>query len=149
MASLDSFKCRRELQVGDKSYVYYDLKAAEANGLKGVSKLPMSLKVLLENLLRHEDGKTVMKADIEAMAGWLKTKTSEEVYAFLDALEVIGLGYSFGGFESLALYCDPQLGPRRADAKDDGALVRFSIGLEPVDVLLADLERGFAALARR
>jgi len=49
MASLDSFKCRRELTVGDKTYAYFDLKAAEANGLTGISKLPVTLKVLLEN----------------------------------------------------------------------------------------------------
>jgi hypothetical protein len=61
--SLDSFKCRKTLKVGNKSYVYYSLKAAEKNGLTGISKLPYSLKVLLENLLRlrrrphgHQDG---------------------------------------------------------------------------------------------
>jgi aconitate hydratase len=85
MASLDSFKCRRELKVGAKTYVYFDLKAAEANGLKGVSKLPQTLKVLLENLLRFEDGRTVVKADIEAMAEWLKTKTSEHEIAYRPA----------------------------------------------------------------
>ncbi|MDX1717639.1 MAG: aconitase family protein, partial [Anderseniella sp.] len=72
--SLDSFKCRKTLKVGNKSYVYYSLKAAEKNGLTGVSRLPYSLKVLLENLLRHEDGRTVTKADIEAMAKWVKSK---------------------------------------------------------------------------
>jgi aconitate hydratase len=72
--SLDSFKCRKTLKVGNKSYVYYSLKAAEKNGLTGISKLPYSLKVLLENLLRHEDGRTVTKADIEAMAKWVKSK---------------------------------------------------------------------------
>ena len=72
--SLDSFKCRKTLKVGNKSYVYYSLKAAEKNGLKGVSSLPYSLKVLLENLLRHEDGRTVTKADIEAMAKWVSSK---------------------------------------------------------------------------
>ena len=78
----------------------------------------------------------------------LKTAVPEEAYAFLDALEVFGLGYSFGGFESLALYCDPQLGPRKGDRTDQGALIRFSIGLEPVDLLKADLEKALAALAR-
>ena len=71
--SLDSFKCRKTLKVGAKSYTYYSLKAAEKNGLKGISRLPYSLKVLLENLLRHEDGRTVTKADIEAVAVWLTT----------------------------------------------------------------------------
>ena len=79
MSSLDSFKCRKKLKVGSKTYVYYSLKAAEKNGLKGISKLPFSLKVLLENLLRFEDGRTVTKADIKAAVGWLKTKGKTEV----------------------------------------------------------------------
>ena len=72
--SLDSFKCRKTLKVGNKAYVYYSLKAAEKNGLDGISSLPSSLKVLLENLLRHEDGRSVTKTDIEAMAKWVKAK---------------------------------------------------------------------------
>ncbi len=69
--SLDSFNCRRTLQVGDAEYVYFDLKEAEKNGLKGISRLPFSMKVLLENLLRNEDGRSVTKSDIEAVAAWL------------------------------------------------------------------------------
>ena len=72
--SLDSFKCLKTLTVGGQSYVYYSLPDAEQNGLKGISKLPFSMKVLLENLLRHEDGRTVTKADIAAMAEWLTDK---------------------------------------------------------------------------
>ncbi|MFC4725863.1 aconitate hydratase AcnA [Glycocaulis abyssi] len=80
MASLDSFKCRREMIVDGKSYQYFDLKEAEKNGLTGASKLPYTLKVLLENLLRFEDGSTVTKADIEAVAEWVKTgKSSHEI----------------------------------------------------------------------
>ena len=67
MTSLDSFKCRKTLKVGSKTYVYYSLPAAEKNGLKGISKLPYSMKVLLENLLRNEDDRTVKKADIVAV----------------------------------------------------------------------------------
>ncbi|HEV2508167.1 aconitate hydratase AcnA [Bosea sp. (in: a-proteobacteria)] len=74
MASLDSFKCRKTLTVGTKKYVYYSLKAAEKNGLAGISKLPFSMKVLLENLLRFEDGRSVTKADIESFVGWLSDK---------------------------------------------------------------------------
>jgi len=69
--SLDSFNCRRTLQVGDAEYVYFDLKEAEKNGLEGISRLPFSMKVLLENLLRNEDGRSVTKSDIEAVAAWL------------------------------------------------------------------------------
>ena len=74
MSAIDSFKCRKTLTVGTKKYVYYSLTAAEKNGLKGISALPYSMKVLLENLLRAEDGTTVKKADIEACAAWLNDK---------------------------------------------------------------------------
>ena len=85
MDSLDSFKCLRPLKVGSKTYAYFSLPVAEKNGLKGISRLPFSLKVLLENLLRNEDGRTVTKEDIQAVAQWLKTKTSEREIAFRPA----------------------------------------------------------------
>jgi len=83
--SLDSFKTRRTLTAGGKTYAYYSLTAAEKNGLKGISRLPYSLRVLLENLLRHEDGKTVSKDDIEAVQGWLANKHSDREIAFRPA----------------------------------------------------------------
>jgi aconitate hydratase len=85
MASLDSFKCCKTLKVGTKSYVYYSLPAAEKNGLKGISRLPFSMKVLLENLLRNEDGRTVTKEDIQAVCKWMKTKSSDREIAFRPA----------------------------------------------------------------
>jgi len=85
MASLDSFKCRREMTVAGKTYTYFDLKEAEQNGLDGVSKLPYTLKVLLENLLRFEDGRTVTKEDIEAVAAWTKTGKSTHEIAYRPA----------------------------------------------------------------
>jgi aconitate hydratase len=85
MTSLDSFKCLRPLKVGSKTYAYYSLPIAEKNGLKGISRLPFSLKVLLENLLRAEDGRTVTKEDIQAVAQWLKNKTSDREIAFRPA----------------------------------------------------------------
>ncbi len=81
----DSFKCRRTLKVGSKTYVYFSLPHAEKSGLKGISKLPYSMKVLLENLLRHEDGRTVKADDIRAVHAWLKTKTSDREIAFRPA----------------------------------------------------------------
>ncbi|MDH6231420.1 aconitate hydratase [Mesorhizobium soli] len=69
--SLDSFNCRRTLKVGDAEYVYYSLPEAEKNGLTGIAQLPYSMKVLLENLLRNEDGRSVTKESIQAIAGWL------------------------------------------------------------------------------
>ncbi len=84
--SLDSFKARKKLKVGAKTYTYFSLKAAEKNGLSGVSKLPFSLRVLLENLLRFEDGRTVTKEDITAVVDWLSTKgKSEREIAFRPA----------------------------------------------------------------
>ena len=62
MASLDSFKCRRTLEVGPKTYHYFSIPEAEKNGLPGVSKLPYSMKVLLENLLRFEDGRSGVRS---------------------------------------------------------------------------------------
>src|SRR6476661_2829433 len=85
MTSLDSFRCCKTLQVGSKTYAYFSLPIAERNGLKGISRLPFSMKVLLENLLRNEDGRTVTKDDIKAVAEWIKTKTSEREIAFRPA----------------------------------------------------------------
>jgi aconitate hydratase len=85
MTSLDSFRCCKPLKVGSKTYAFYSLAAAEKNGLKGISRLPFSLKVLLENLLRNEDGRSVTKPDLQAFAQWLKNKTSERDIAFRPA----------------------------------------------------------------
>ena len=85
MPSLDSFKCQKTLKVGGKTYVYYSLPTAEKNGLKGISRLPYSMKVLLENMLRNEDDRTVKKADIVAFAQWAKKKTLEHEIAFRPA----------------------------------------------------------------
>ncbi|UDF03797.1 aconitate hydratase AcnA [Asticcacaulis sp. AND118] len=76
--SLDSFISKAELTVGEKTYTYFNLKAAEANGLPNISRLPASLKVLLENLLRNEDGVSVSKGDIQALANWIDNKGSVE-----------------------------------------------------------------------
>jgi aconitate hydratase len=67
----DSLNTRSTLQAGGKSYAYYSLKKA-AEQLGDVSRLPFSMKVLLENLLRFEDGKTVTRADIQALVNWQK-----------------------------------------------------------------------------
>ncbi|VUX47987.1 aconitate hydratase 1 [Candidatus Defluviicoccus seviourii] len=83
--TLDTFRARRTLKVGDQSYEYYSLAAAEAAGLGSVSRLPFSLKVLLENLLRWEDGRTVTADDIRAIAGWLERGTADREIAFRPA----------------------------------------------------------------
>ncbi|MDA4845531.1 aconitate hydratase AcnA [Hoeflea poritis] len=74
--SLDSFNCRSTLKVGDAEYTYFSLAEAEKNGLDGISALPFSMKVLLENLLRNEDGRSVTKEDIQNVAAWLNDKGS-------------------------------------------------------------------------
>ncbi len=66
----DTAKTRKTLKVGDKSYAYYSIAAAEAAGLGDFSKLPAALKVVLENMLRFEDGKTVSVDDIKAFSEW-------------------------------------------------------------------------------
>ncbi|MDQ0997420.1 aconitate hydratase [Phyllobacterium ifriqiyense] len=76
MSQIDSFKCRKTLTVGDKEYVYFSLTEAEKNGLEGISALPFSMKVLLENLLRFEDNRSVFKKDIENVAKWLVDRGS-------------------------------------------------------------------------
>ena len=73
---LDSFKTRQTLKVGNKSYDYFSLKVAQAAGVGDVDNLPYSLKVLMENLLRNEDGFTVYSDDIKAMGEWTKNKKS-------------------------------------------------------------------------
>ena len=76
---IDSFHSHKTLEVGSKIYTYYSLPDAEANGLDGVARLPFAMKVILENLLRFEDGRTVKKADIEAVKGWLANRGKDEV----------------------------------------------------------------------
>ncbi len=68
--SLDSFQCRRTLAVEGIAHHYYSLPEAQAAGVGNISRLPMTLKILLENLLRFEDGDSVARADIEALANW-------------------------------------------------------------------------------
>ncbi|HET7716144.1 MAG TPA: aconitate hydratase AcnA [Bauldia sp.] len=81
----DSFKSLRTLTVGSKTYDYYSLAEAEKNGLAGISRLPFSMKVLVENLLRSEDGRSVTRDDIRAMVDWLKEHRSDREIAFRPA----------------------------------------------------------------
>ncbi len=81
----NSYKSLSDLEVNGKKFKYYSLKKAELNGLQGVSKLPKSLKVLLENLLRYEDDVSVNKNQIEAVKNWLDTKKSKTEIAYRPA----------------------------------------------------------------
>jgi len=73
MASFDSFKAWKTLHLGTEIYTYYSMQAAEDNGLPGISALPISMKILLENLLRFEDGRSVSQVHIEAVAAFLSS----------------------------------------------------------------------------
>ena len=81
----DSFKSIKKIKVENKTYNIFSLKEAEKSGLSGISKLPKSLKVLLENLLRFEDNQTVKKEQIIAMKNWLKDKKSNTEIAYRPA----------------------------------------------------------------
>ena len=80
--SKDSFKSLKELKVDSKVYKIFSLKEVEKSELQGISRLPKSLKVLLENLLRFEDGKTVKENQIRAIKEWLEKKNSRTEIAF-------------------------------------------------------------------
>ncbi|RZO48000.1 MAG: aconitate hydratase AcnA, partial [Candidatus Pelagibacterales bacterium] len=83
--SKDSFKSLKKIKIDTKFYNIFSLKEAEKNGLKGISKLPKSLKVLLENLLRFEDHKTVQKEQVLSIKNWLEKKSSRTEIAFRPA----------------------------------------------------------------
>ena len=81
----NSYKTLKSININDNSYKFYSLVEAEKNGLTGISKLPKSLKVLLENLLRYEDGSSVTKNQIDSIKNWLKEKKSKTEIAYRPA----------------------------------------------------------------
>ncbi|MFZ4675646.1 MAG: aconitase family protein, partial [Nodosilinea sp.] len=81
---MNSFNAKTHLTVGNATYIIYSLPAAAAT-LGDISRLPFSLKVLLENLLRHEDGRSVTAADVQAVADWLQSQTSQREIAYRPA----------------------------------------------------------------
>ncbi|NNM99693.1 MAG: aconitate hydratase, partial [Candidatus Eremiobacteraeota bacterium] len=84
-AQTSSFNAVGTLRVGDRSYTYYRLAALHEAGLADLATLPYSIKILLENLLRFEDGRSVTKGDIEALARWSPRAHSEKEIAFRPA----------------------------------------------------------------
>jgi aconitate hydratase len=78
----DSFHAKSELTAGGRSYTIFRLDALEKAGFNGVSRLPFSLKILLENLVRFEDGRSVTRADIEALASWTPGDSSDKEIAY-------------------------------------------------------------------
>ena len=81
----NSFNSLSTININDSKYKYYSLVEAEKNGLDGISKLPKSLKVLLENLLRYEDDLSVNRNQIDSIKNWLKTKKSNTEIAYRPA----------------------------------------------------------------
>ncbi len=81
----NSYNSLKSININGNDYKYYSLKEAEKNGLENISKLPKSLKVLLENLLRYEDDLTVTKDQIDSIKNWLKEKKSKTEIAYRPA----------------------------------------------------------------
>ncbi|HKM88744.1 MAG TPA: cystathionine beta-lyase [Xanthobacteraceae bacterium] len=106
---------------------------------------------LVHPAMESHPGHALWKRDFTGASGLfsvvLKPAPQKAVYAFLDALELFGIGASWGGFESLAIPFDCTAVRTATRWEPGGPTVRFHIGLEAVEDLLADLERGFAALA--
>jgi cystathionine beta-lyase len=106
---------------------------------------------LLHPAMESHPGHAIWKRDFTGASGLfsmvLKPVPQKAVYAFLDTLELFGIGASWGGYESLAIPFDCTSLRTASRWAPGGATVRFHIGLEAVEDLLADLERGFAALA--
>ncbi len=83
--SIDSFKCRSSLELNDREYDYFDLKLACQNGAGDVSRMPVSLKVLFENLLRFEDSNSVTRSDIVKLGSWSSSSADASEIAYRPA----------------------------------------------------------------
>src|SRR5262245_60662037 len=85
MPTPNSFKTRKDLQVAGRTFGYFSLPALQQAGFSQIARLPYSLKILLENLLRNEDGRFVKAADIEALASWDVKSTAQREISFMPA----------------------------------------------------------------
>lgn len=110
---------------------------------------PAVLRVL-HPALEDDPGHWLWKRDFSGSSGLfgivLKPCPTRQVHAFLDALDLFGLGFSYGGFESLAIHCDPQLTRSATKPALGGPLIRLSIGLENAADLITDLEQALGQL---
>src|SRR5258708_14423001 len=89
MSTVNSFGTRTALQVGGRTVHMYSLPALAAAGFPEIARLPYSMKILLENLLRHEDGRFVKAADVETLARWdVKSRAQKEI-SFAPARELL------------------------------------------------------------
>ena len=124
----DTLKTRRSLKVGSKNYDYYSLKSASENGLGDISRLPFSLKVLLENLLRFEDGVSVTVNDVKALGAWLENRSSKSEIAFRPARVLM---QDFTGVPAVV-----DLAAMRQAMKDLGGDPQKINPLSPVDLVI-------------
>lgn len=128
MTATDSFKTLRQLNINGSQYDYYSLPALEDSGLKGINQLPHSLKILLENLLRHEDNITVSRQDIEAIGQWLQTKRSDREIAYRPARVLM---QDFTGVPAVV-----DLGAMRDAIQKMGGDPKLINPLSPVDLVI-------------
>ncbi|MDJ0945055.1 MAG: aconitate hydratase AcnA [Kiloniellales bacterium] len=127
-AGTDTLKTRQTLSVGGKDYDYYSLKAAEEAGLGDLSRLPFSLKVLLENLLRYEDGRSVTVEDIKALAGWTQERRANREIAYRPARVLM---QDFTGVPAVV-----DLASMRNAMEELGGDPRLINPLSPVDLVI-------------
>ncbi len=123
--SKDSFNCKRTLTAAGRDYDYYSLPAA---GVGAGARLPMSLKILLENLLRHEDGATVTRSDIEALAGWADQAPDAKEIAYRPARVLM---QDFTGVPAVA-----DLAAMRSAVVEAGLDPKLINPLSPVDLVI-------------
>lgn len=126
--NLNSFNTRSTLSVNGKTYHYHSLKAFAQSGKGNLSKLPFSLKILLENLLRQEDGVAVKKKDIEALANWDAKATPENEIQFMPARVLL---QDFTGVPAVA-----DLAAMRASLKKLGGDPNRINPLQPADLVI-------------
>ena len=126
--SLDSFNSKRTLTAGGNEYVYFSIDAAEHEGLGNVSRLPVSLKILLENLLRFEDALTVTTDDIRALGNWVANPPNAQEIAYRPARVLM---QDFTGVPGVA-----DLAAMRSAVVDAGYDPSVINPLSPVDLVI-------------
>ncbi|MFH1760484.1 MAG: aconitate hydratase AcnA [bacterium] len=128
MKSLDSFKTSSVIKLNNKSYLYYSLEKLRKKGIGNITRLPVTLKVLLENLLRNEDGTSVKSEDIEAMASWKGGTNSTREIAFRPARVIL---QDFTGVPAVV-----DLAAMRDAIKSMGGNAKKINPLQPADLVI-------------
>lgn len=125
---MNSFQSKSELKSGNKTYTIYRLDALEKAGLAKPAELPFSIRILLENLLRNEDGRNVKREDIETLARWNLSQKSEKEIAFTPARVIL---QDFTGVPTVV-----DLAAMRDALKRFGGDPKKINPLEPVDLVI-------------